>query len=113
LAALATGFGAGLAGAGFAATVLVFGGGALAAGFFTAGLGSGAFLTTFLGAGFDADFFGTGFLAGTGFFWVSVFLAGAGLALVLEATAFLDFAATGLALPWAAFFVFRLGLLTV
>jgi hypothetical protein len=76
-------------------------------------LDSGAFFTTFVGAGFDADFVGTVFLAGTCFFWGGVFLAGAGLALVLEATAFLDFAATGLALPWAAFFVFRLGLLTV
>jgi hypothetical protein len=94
---------------GFAAGALAFGGDALAAGFFNAGLGAGAFLTTFLGAAFE----GTGFLAGAGFFWVSVFLAGAGLALVLEAAVFLDLAATGLALPWAAFFLFRVGLLTV
>jgi hypothetical protein len=92
-----------------AAAVLAFGGVAFAAGFFTAGLGGAAFLTAFFGA----VFFGTGFLAGTGFFWVSVFLAGAGSALVLEATFFFALGAAGLALPWAAFFVFRFGLLTV
>jgi len=84
------------------------GGVALAAVFFTTGLGGGAFLTTFFGAGF----LGAGFLEGAGFFWGSDFLAGADFTF-LETWVFFVLGATGLALPWAAFFVFRLVLLTV
>jgi hypothetical protein len=109
LVVLATGLGAGLEGAGAGFTAAAFlGGVALAAGFFTAGLGEGAFWATFFGAGF----LGAGFFDGTGFFWDSVFLAGADFTF-LETWVFFALGATGLALPWAAFFVFRLGLLTV
>jgi len=85
----------------------------LGAGFFATGLDGAAFLTTFLGAGFwGAGFLAAGFFAGAGFFGDSVFLAGAAFT-CLETWVFLALGATGLALPWAAFFVFRLDLLTV
>jgi hypothetical protein len=95
------------AGAGFVAAAFL-GVAALTAGFFTRVLRGGTFLASFFGAGF----LGGVFFAGTGFFWGGVFLLGAGFAF-LETWVFFALGATGLALPWAAFFVFRLGLLTV
>lgn len=94
-----------LAPAGVGAGLAFLAGAGLAAGFFTKALAGAAFFTGFLAAG-------AGFLAGAGFFLLSAFLAGAGLAF-LETTAFFVLGAAGLALPWAAFFLVGLVLLTV
>jgi hypothetical protein len=111
-AALTTGLtagGDGLGGAGLAGAVLTGGfGRTFFVAFFTGtGLAAG-FLTTFLGAGLA---FGSGFFEGAGlpcFFGAGLeagFLAGADFLGLLGAT--------GMAFPWAAFFLMLLDLLTV
>jgi len=112
--ALAIGLGVGLAGtgAGFAVGDLAFVSAALTADFFATGFDAGAF---FLGAdlggeAFLTGFFGNDFLAGA----LLTFFFGTGLeAGFLAAADFLDLLAIGLALPWAAFFLVGLVLLTV
>jgi len=107
--ALAIGLGVGLAGANAGLTFLSA---ALPTDFFATGLAAGAF---FLGADLGGEAFLTGFL-GNGFFTGALlsFFFGTGLeAGFLAAADFLDLLAIGLALPWAAFFLVGLVLLTV
>ena len=107
--ALAIGLGVCLAGvgAGFAFGSLAFVSDALPTDFFAVGLGAGTF---FLGADFGGETFLIGFLTGA----LLTFFFGTGLeAGFLVAADFLDLLAIGLALPWAAFFLVGLVLLTV
>jgi hypothetical protein len=116
---LTTGFGAALTGVGtglvtgaLAGAALAFERGVLAAaGFFATGFGAGAFFfVTVLEAAFLTGFFGSGFFAGADL----AFFFGAGLeAAFLDAAGFFALPAGGLALPWAAFVLVGLDLLTV
>ena len=112
--ALARGLGVGLAGAGegFAIGGLAFLSAALPTDFFATVLGAGAFFfsTDLGGEAFLTGFFNNGFLTGA----LLSFFFGTGLeAGFLEAADFLALLAIGLALPWAAFFLVGLVLLTV